>query len=307
MEETFYASLSISFEHSVKSATYLFDERSDTITTEETSFTSISYTRNADLSNNNELTGFGETTLFEEFIIYSDPFDVIYEADIDMDGKRDFKHVIDVDQNGKEDIIRFGVESEEGSGIVIWHTIIQDFEGEEQFYHSQEGIKQRTEWFDIRDDIFADYNFQLDDLLILIFGGFANPFYIASFFMPDMDYWAQKSVQQNQFTYGKTETKFYSVLTDNDRDGNADVQIAYEKSKTVVYNRIEYTETAIIAAKPQNPADFLREYIEDSWNAIWGNARKEDRVFNSNSFYKNSKKKLFIELCWIKKSFHSTL
>ncbi|GAH88014.1 unnamed protein product, partial [marine sediment metagenome] len=41
-------------------------------------------------------------------------------------------------------------------------------------------------------------------------------------------------------------------------------------------NRIEYTETSIIAAKPQNSWDFLREYIEDSWNAIWGNARKED-------------------------------
>ncbi|GAH54433.1 unnamed protein product, partial [marine sediment metagenome] len=98
----------------------------------------------------------------------------------------------------------------------------------------------------------------------------------ASFFLPDLDYWAQKSVQQNQFTYGKTETTYYSVLTDNDRDGNADVQMAYEKSKTVVYNRIEYTETSIIAAKPQNSWDFLREYIEDSWNAIWGNARKED-------------------------------
>ncbi|GAH88018.1 unnamed protein product [marine sediment metagenome] len=182
MEETFYDSLSISFEHSVKSAIYLFDERSDTITTEETSFTSIDYTRNTDLSNNNELIGFGETTLFEDFIIYSDPFNVIYEADIDMDGKRDYKHVIDVDQNGKVDIIRFGVESGENSEIVIWHTIIQDFEGEEQFYHSQEGAKQRTEWFDIRDDIFADNNFQLDDLLVLIFFSRIAPYRIPAIF-----------------------------------------------------------------------------------------------------------------------------
>ena len=100
-------------------------------------------------------------------------------------------------------------------------------------------------------------------------------------FVSGVKYKAQKSVSQNQTTYGATETKFYSVLTDDDRDGNADVQITFEKSKTVVYSKIENVETAIIAAKPQDPITYTWEYVEDSWNSIWGNARKEDRVFNS--------------------------
>ncbi|GAI60647.1 unnamed protein product, partial [marine sediment metagenome] len=59
--------------------------------------TSIDYTRNAHLSNNNELTGFGDTVLFEEFIVFYDPYNVVYEADPNMDGIIDYKHEIDVD------------------------------------------------------------------------------------------------------------------------------------------------------------------------------------------------------------------
>ena len=287
MEETFYDSLSISFDHSARSGIYLFDERSDEITSELTSFTSIDYTRNTHLSNNNELTGFGDTVLFEEFIVFYDPYNVIYEADPNMDGIKDYKHEIDIDRDGRVDITRFGVEIWDNDNYkkVLWHTIVQDFEEEESYYHSQVGEKLSTEWFDIRDDIFASYEFKLNSLIALILGGSTGAigmsFTIAHFVLPDMDYWAQKSVSQNQITYGITETNFYSVLTDNDRDGNADVQMAFKKSKTVVYSEIESTETTIIAAKPQDPWIFLCEYVEDSWNAIWGNARKEDRVFNS--------------------------
>ena len=57
MEETFYDSLSITFDHAIKSGTYLFDERSSDITSDLTSFTSINYTRNTFLSQGEELTG----------------------------------------------------------------------------------------------------------------------------------------------------------------------------------------------------------------------------------------------------------
>ena len=53
------------------------------------------------------------------------------EADLDMDGKKDFKQTIDVDKDGRVDIVKYGIEDPENPENIIWYTVIQDFYSEE--------------------------------------------------------------------------------------------------------------------------------------------------------------------------------
>jgi hypothetical protein len=253
--------LSGSFEYSVNAGDYLFVERAETIASDSTSFTSIDYTRNSELSSNKTLKGYISSALFDNFELYLDPYNVIYEADSDMDGKRDFKHVIDVDKNGKIDVIRFGVESDVNSNEIVWHTVINDFLGDESLYNLKSRPKETTQWFDVDDAQFAT---SISGLTILF---------------TDLDYWAKKSVEQTYSTDYSIQSSFYSVMVDEDYDGAADIQYTYEKTDTVQYTRVTNNETTILAAKPQNSITYIYASMAE-WIGSLISGGRVDPIFN---------------------------
>jgi len=261
LENSFYDYLSGSFEYSVNAGDYLLVERAETIASDSTSFTSIDYTRNSELSSNKVLKGYTTSALFDNFELYLDPYNVIYEADSDMDGKRDFKHVIDVDKNGKIDVIRFGVESDVDSNEIVWHTVINDFLGDESLYNLKSRPKETTQWFDVDDAQFAT---SISGLTILF---------------TDLDYWAKKSVEQTYSTDYSIQSSFYSVMVDEDYDGAADLQYTYEKTDTVQYTRVTNNETTILAAKPQNAITYIYASMAE-WIGSLISGGRVDPIFN---------------------------
>ncbi|GAH24884.1 unnamed protein product, partial [marine sediment metagenome] len=193
-EKTFYNYVDLDYQYSAKSGTALFAEGSSTITSDATSFESIDYCRNPDMSNINKLIGY-DSELFDNFEIYLDDSSVLYAADIDMDSEVDYKHTIDVNKDGKIDIIKYGIDDPQGSGEIYWHTIIQDFENHEIQVSRQLEEEKRTEWFDINDRAFAHYDFNIGKLLSIVLTLPLLPYHISKMMLPDVDYWAQKSTQ----------------------------------------------------------------------------------------------------------------
>jgi hypothetical protein len=261
LEDSFYDYLSGSFVSSVMMGDYLFVERAETIASDYTSFTSIDYTRNSELSSNNALEGYNSSALFDNFELYLDPYNVIYEADSDMDGKKDFKHEIDVDKNGKVDVIRFGVESEVDSSEIVWHTVINDFLGDEALYDLKSRPKETTQWFDVDD------------------AQFATSLSLSTIVFAELDYWAKKSVEQTYATDYSVQSSFYSIMVDEDYDGNADIQYTYEKTDTVQYTSVTNNETTILAAKPQNALTYIYCSMAE-WIGSLISGGRVDPIFN---------------------------
>ncbi|KKL51498.1 hypothetical protein LCGC14_2294890, partial [marine sediment metagenome] len=155
-EATFYDYLSISFSYSQLSGEYLFEEDSQTITSSSTSFEYLPFNRNPAIGTNNKL-NVEDSEFIIDFELFYDPYNVIYEADIDMDGEKDYKQKIDVDKDGRFDITKYGIEDPENPENIIWYTIIQDYVSEEVIVDKTMEEEKRTEWFDIADTAFADY------------------------------------------------------------------------------------------------------------------------------------------------------
>ncbi len=277
-EATFYDYLSIFFDYSILSGEYLFDENSQTITSAATSFEYIPFNRNPEISTNNKLNS-EDSEMYIGFELFYDPFNVIYEADLDMDGKKDYKQTIDVDKDGVVDIIKYGIEDPENADNIIWYTIIQDFYSEEVIVDKKIEEEKRTEWFDIDDKAFSDYEW---NIILLIVSVLVLPlllYTLSTMVLPDVDYWAQKSISQEIEETQYVKSHYYSIRIDEDRDGFTDTQVTYEKSTTVVkYKCIDYEKT-IIAAKPQNVFTFLGEWIAKNVESLLGKL-PEDRVFN---------------------------
>ena len=270
IENSFFSTTSFNFAYSSPQADMLFGEDGNTLASDYTTFVHCEYNPLNSLDANDPH--------LENFKKYVDPYHVIYTADLNMDGVVEYKEEIDVDKDGKVDITRYGIDNEaatEEEDSVLWYRIVQDFSGVERYYDNKQGETTKTEWFDIADTGFAFYHFDIMALLGMIF----NPFSIATLFLPELDFWAKKSVSQQFITHATTETQFYSITEDTDLDGFEDITMAYEKSTTVVYNEVENTESTIIAAKPQNLLYFITNYICSSWNALFDDAR-EDSVFN---------------------------
>ena len=196
-----------------------------------------------------------------------------------MDGEPDYKHTIDVNKDGKIDVIKYGLDDPQGSGEIYWHTVIQDFESKEITVDRKLEEEQRTEWFDIDDQIFAHYDFNVMKLLAIVLTLPLISFHIAKMMLPDVDYWAQKSTQRLVQKQEYVKSSFYSVTIDNDRDGYADSQINYEKTDINVYYEVsEYKET-ILAAKHQDVFTYLGEYIAKSMISLFTGSR-DDFIFN---------------------------
>ena len=129
IEATFYDGIHGSFDYFDNARSYLFTEDYTTITSDKTSFVSNNFTRNPHLGNSPILRGYNEYELYLNFEVSEDQFNVIYEADLNLDGKVDYKQEVDLDKDGRVDITKYGIEDPEDSSGVIWYRIIQDFEG----------------------------------------------------------------------------------------------------------------------------------------------------------------------------------
>ncbi len=279
-EDTFFDYLSISFGFSTISGKGIFAEDTQTITSDWTSFEAIDFNRNPDISSSNLLNN-PESKMFIDFQVFADPFNVIYEADLDMDGKMEYKQEIDLDKDGRIDITKYGIEDDQDSENIIWYSIIQDYITEEVIVDKDIGQEQRTDWFDIDDTLFSDYEFNLLLLLASILFLPLLAYTLSTMILPDVDYWAQKSVQQKTTETQYTKSRYYSIRLDDNRDGFTDSQVTYERSDTVVeYESADYEKT-IIAAKPQNIFTVLGEWIAKNIDSMLGKPPK-DLIFNED-------------------------
>ena len=274
-KETFYNNVDIDYRYNAESGTVLFAEGSATITSESTSFESIDYCRNPDISNNDKLTSYG-LEIFDDFEIYQEESSIIYVADSDMNGEPDYKFTLDVDGDGEIDIIKYGVDDPQGSGEIYWHTIIQDFQSTEINVKQELLEVKKTKWFDINDQQFAYYDFDVLKLIEIVLTLPLLLYHISKMILPDVDYWAQKSTQQqvNQEEYIKSS--FYSIKVDDNRDGIPDSQINYENTKIDTYYEVNEYKKTIIAAKYQDALTYLAEL---SISVLFGGT-EEDGVFN---------------------------
>ncbi len=279
IKDTFYNYLEVDYQYSAESGSVLFSESSESITSETTLLEPIDYNRNPDMSNaNKKLIGY-TSELYDHFEIYKDESSIIYTADIDMDGEPDYKQTIDVNKDGVIDIVRYGIDDPENPNEIYWYTIIQDFKNQEISVSRELQEEQRTKWFDIEDTLFAHYDFNLGKLVKIVLSLPLLPLHIAKMLLPDVDYWAQKSTQQliNKEEY--TQTSYYSIKSDADRDGFADSQIDFESKKTGVYYEITEYKKTILAAKFQDVFTYLAEYVERSIVSLFTGVT-EDSVFN---------------------------
>ncbi|KKM95581.1 hypothetical protein LCGC14_1186760, partial [marine sediment metagenome] len=277
-EATFYDYLSISFSYSQLSGDYIFSEDSQTITSSYTSFEYIPFNRNPVISTDNKLNS-KDSEIFIGFELFYDPYNVVYEADIDMDGKKDYKQEIDVDKDGRFDITKYGIEDPENPENIIWYSIIQDYVSKEVIVDKTMEEEKITEWFDIEDTAFADYELNIGLLVASIFILPLLLYVLSTMVLPDVDYWAQKSVQQETIETQYVKSHYYSIRLDDDRDGYTDTQVVYERSDTVLqYKSIDYEKT-LIAAKPQNVFSYLIEWIAKNVASLLGLAT-DDLVFN---------------------------
>ncbi|KKL61161.1 hypothetical protein LCGC14_2198090, partial [marine sediment metagenome] len=278
-EATFYDYLTISFSYSALSGEKLFEEDHQTITSSVTSFEYVEFNRNPSISTNNKLNS-EDSEMFIDFEIFYDPYNVIYEADIDMDGKKDYKQEIDVDKDGRFDITKYGIEDPENPENIIWYTIIQDYVSKEVIVDKTMEEEKRTKWFDIDDTAFADYELNIILLLVSMLILPLLLYTLSTMVFPDVDYWAQKSVTQETIETQYVRSHYYSIRRDDDLDGYTNTQIDYERSDTVIqYDSIDYEKT-IIAAKPQNVFSFIGDWISMNARGLLG-APTDDLVFNN--------------------------
>ncbi len=277
IEETFYTYVDIDYRF-LTTTGMLFAESSTTIISDLTSFEAIDYCRNPDINDNNKLIGYG-SELFDNFEIYQDESSIIYTSDIDMDREPDYKHTIDVNKDGKIDIIRYGIDDPQGSGEIYWHTVIQDFEGMEVNIKQEQPEELRTEWFDLDDRAFANYDFNVKKLIKIVLTLPFLTYHITKMILPDVDYWAQKSTQQLITREEHIKSDFYSVKVDQNRDGIPDSQVDYEKITVDVYYTVDEHRETILAAKRQSIFTYLAEYVASSFSSLFGGS-KEDNVFN---------------------------
>ncbi|MFW9874256.1 MAG: hypothetical protein ACFFG0_14215, partial [Candidatus Thorarchaeota archaeon] len=277
-KDTFYNYIDIDYRYRTESGTVLFIESSEMLSSDLTSFTSIDYCRNPDIGTNNRLNAYG-SELFDNFEVYYDESSIMYIADIDMNKEPDYKLTIDVENDGKIDIIKYGIDDPQDSGEVYWHTVIQDFETIEISLKEELLEEKRTRWFDISDTEFAYYEFDVAKLLLIVLTLPLLTYHISKMILPDVDYWAQKSTQQQVNKEEYVRTSFYSVKIDANRDGIPDSQINYERTSVDIYYEVNEYKKTIIAAKYQDIFTYLTEYVDKSFSSLFGKST-EDAVFN---------------------------
>ncbi|TXT67761.1 MAG: hypothetical protein BAJALOKI1v1_10024 [Promethearchaeota archaeon] len=280
LTSTFYDTINIYYETFSQGfdGEILFMESSSIITSEDTLFTPISYSSFNAITDQRWVLMNYYSGNFDNFKLYYDDSSIFYQADIDQDGKIDFKHTLDIDRDGKMDIIRYGEES--NNGEIIWYTIIQAYERiDSEETHEMED-KKETKWFDINDKNFANYEFNIAELFgVCLTGGLLLPYTLASMMMPIMDYYAMKTLQEEVIRDETIESTYYSIKTDYDRDGLPDYQMDYESYKNVVQYEVTEHHKTLIAAKYQDVFMFLTVWVAKNIASL-ANEPVYDFVFN---------------------------
>jgi len=274
IEATLDTILTVDFTFSQEVGEFLFYEDSQTMTSEDTSFTAIDYCRNLELSRYRKLEGY-ESEIYDKNELYYDESIITYEADLDLDGKVDYKQIIDVDKDGIYDITRYGTEVE-GTGIV-WYKTIEEYHSISRELNMSKEDEKVTRWFDINDKLFASRHLTLvgflDSYLQMLtmlldpdsennieespdfMGQLMHTIYSA-YLLPDLDYWGRKYVRQYNKVEHEIHSDYYSVQVDTDRDGHIDKQTTIEKTSITTTNTINIEEDTLIAARPFNPDVF---------------------------------------------------
>ncbi|MHA1933101.1 MAG: hypothetical protein ACW96X_11195, partial [Promethearchaeota archaeon] len=199
IESTFYDYFAISFSYLEKTPEFLLSEDAQTLISDYTSFSSIDYIRNTDLAIEQHLVGYKSSNKFINFEVIEDPYNVIYEADLNQDGEVDYKQLIDMDKDGRIDITKYGIMNSSGTEI-IWYRVIQDFETIETTVSEELSEERRTRWFSL------DYSEWFDNY-----------------------FFAQRSTQEKVITTQTTRTLYYAVSIDDDLDGFTDSHVTYQK------------------------------------------------------------------------------
>ncbi len=276
--ESFYNHVDINFNYISYSGQVLLAENSELITSDLTSFNSIPYCLNPDISIDYELLKYN-SGLYDNFELYYDESSIIYEADIDFDGTIEYKHTLDLDRDGIIDVIKYGISDSENEGEIIWHTIIQNFKGYQSKIIRDSEDEVQTKWFDIDDTVFASYNFNVLKLLSMLLCIPTLIDGIASMMLPDVDYWAQKSEYRQISKEESNYYEYYSIIIDENLDGLNDKQLDYERNEILTKYEVTTFKKTILSAKYQDIYSYLGEYIERSIDSFTSNSR-EDLVFN---------------------------
>jgi len=217
---TFYDYLIFDFERNSYDPILLFVEDSQTIISDYTSFESIDYTSNVHLGSEQHLRDFNTSLSFTNFKKFSNPYNTIYEADIDFDGEVDYKQEIDIEKDGTIDITRYGIADPEVEGELLWYRIIQDFNSEEKTRYTQYDPILMTDWFNL-DTEAAD--------------------------LTTPHVYARRTTQELTNRFQTTKIKSYSITLDNDLDGYADSYVEYKKVIDIVNTQIDTVEmTALV-------------------------------------------------------------
>jgi hypothetical protein len=233
LEDSFYDYCSYEFTHLSQAPEFLLAESHDTFVSDSTSFSSIDYSRSSIVSDNNKLRNYNSSDLYFNAVIFEDPFNTVYEADVDGDGAVDYKQEIDIDKDGRIDITKYGVQDAENAEEVIWYRIIQDFESVEVRTDNSDPPEKHTYWFDVTD---------VWESVDPVVGTAINQGLLGH-------YKAARIVDEEVSTTETAKVKFYSVKIDSDLDGYADEQVNYKRSSVSV-SQIEtyYKETLIFGS-----------------------------------------------------------
>ncbi|MHA2338680.1 MAG: hypothetical protein ACXACX_15335 [Candidatus Hodarchaeales archaeon] len=235
MEETFYDEIYGTFEYFDESPMYLLNEDYVTLTSAQTSFNSINFTRNPHLGNSPILKGYNEYEVYLNFEVSEDQFNTIYEADINLDGAVDYKQEIDIDKDGKVDITKYGIEDPENPSQVIWYRIIQDFETVSKTI-KKKYEQSATEWFDIDDaKLVGIVNTEVD-----LMGGEQEA---------NIDLWGERIANRYTLLEQTQYSKYYSIRLDDDLDGYADSVVEYTQETNVVEYTIDAEHETLIGER----------------------------------------------------------
>jgi hypothetical protein len=257
LQESFYSSLEVSFSSVTTEGIQrvIAGESKEMIVSEYTYFEAISYCRNTEIAPNNVFYQYGHSEMFATFDRYYDPFNIIYMADTDNDGNTDYKQTVDIDKDYTIDIIKYGCENDEG--MIVWHTIIQEFHSVERTYEFTEAEKLETLWFDLRDSTMEGF-----------WGSFLDPFNLqGSLTMSlqnsfQLNYFGKKVIESETELTQIIKKDYYSVRLDYDKDGYADQEIVHRKIDATIDHKIMKTMKFLIAAKPNSIYDSICSKID---------------------------------------------
>ena len=240
IDSTFYDYFEFSFSYLEEIPDILFFEDAQTIVSDYSSFTSIDYIRNSQISIEQHLKDYEISPRFINFEVVDNPYNNIYEADLDNDGEVDYKQEIDIDKDGRIDITKWGIMNSSRNEI-IWYRVVQDFETISKSTSREVSPEKRTEWFSL------DYSVKRDDYKF-----------------------AQRSTQETSITTQTTRTIFYAVSIDNNLDGFTDDHFTYQKRTdsfwvstflnewTAVFKLSDYIESYTkLVTKYYDISDFL--------------------------------------------------